>query len=186
MNRHVGASFTLSVLCVVFFAVILYEPEHPRPTAPPAEAPEPATDAPPPTPGVPLTEATSDPLLDDAARTPIPPTSSPRSRPLEDLASAEPAAPTRISTPPPDVSPTTPRPSAPDPPSVIQVVSRRQAVAPGRHPAFTQVGEGESLTDVALRVYGTSEAATALWRANRDIIARRETPLEVGLVLRTP
>jgi nucleoid-associated protein YgaU len=69
---------------------------------------------------------------------------------------------------------------------VIQIISRRQAVPPGPHSAFTQVGEGESLTDVAVRVYGTSEATSALWRANRDIIARRETPLEVGLVLRTP
>src|SRR4051812_39699741 len=62
MNRHVGASFTLSVLVVVFFAVVLYEPEHarhPRPAAGKAPAePKSASATPPsPTPGVPLTEA---------------------------------------------------------------------------------------------------------------------------------
>ncbi|SIN69696.1 hypothetical protein SAMN05444166_0198 [Singulisphaera sp. GP187] len=185
MNQHVGASFTLSVLVVVFFAVILYEPDHARPVSPPGSTSEPveATQAPPPTPGVPLIES---------AATAEPPASSITTRPLEAVALIEPEriAPPKLTTPPsrprPRVAPPAQPPAASDPPAVIQVVSRRQSPPPGRHSAFTQVGEGESLTDVALRVYGTSEASTALWRANRDIIAHRETPLNPGLLLRTP
>lgn len=52
--------------------------------------------------------------------------------------------------------------------------------------AFTQATEGESLTDVAVRVYGTSDAAKTLWMANRDLIERPETVLVAGTLLRTP
>ena len=65
MNRHVGASFTLSVLIVVFFAVALYRPDPPRSPAPastesrvPGKSPgSTASRVPEATPGVPLTEA---------------------------------------------------------------------------------------------------------------------------------
>lgn len=191
MNQHVGASFTLSVLVVVFFAVILYEPDHARsvpPTSPnPATAPTEATQAPPPTPAVPIIESAATTAPNPESPSPL--TASP-SRPKEDVASldSDRAAPPKITALPPrtQASPTSQRPAPPDPPAVIQVVSHRQSPPPGRHSAFTQVGVGESLSDVALRVYGTSEATIALWRANRDIIAHRETPLNPGLLLRTP
>ncbi|AGA28574.1 LysM peptidoglycan-binding domain-containing protein [Singulisphaera acidiphila] len=184
MNRHVGASFTLSVLVVVFFAVILYEPDHTRSRVPASE-PEPVEASPtppPPTPGVPLIESTANLLPEPSPTLAASPSSS---RPIEAVVSLAPVPPPK----PPAPSPRA-RVPAPDPRAVVQVVSRRQPPSPppppGRHSAFTQVAEGESLSDVALRVYGTSEATTSLWRANRDIIARRETPLAPGLVLRTP
>jgi hypothetical protein len=55
-----------------------------------------------------------------------------------------------------------------------------------RAEAFTIVELHEELDDVALRVYGTSKKAETLWRANQDLIPRRNAPLPVGLRLRTP
>ena len=51
---------------------------------------------------------------------------------------------------------------------------------------FTQALEGETLRDVAIRVYGSSEEAESLWRLNRDLISRREGTLPPGTLLRTP
>jgi hypothetical protein len=52
--------------------------------------------------------------------------------------------------------------------------------------AFTTVGEGERLGDVALRVYGSLEAKSLLWAANRDQVADPDETLRTGLALRTP
>jgi|GEM_PF-1921570 len=52
--------------------------------------------------------------------------------------------------------------------------------------AFTRVEKNESLSDIALRVYGTPEAAAELWLVNRDILNNRENPLRAGLYIRTP
>jgi nucleoid-associated protein YgaU len=56
----------------------------------------------------------------------------------------------------------------------------------GPHGSFTVVKAGETLADVALRVYGTTREAASLWRANRDALLRPDSPLEVGMLLRTP
>jgi hypothetical protein len=56
----------------------------------------------------------------------------------------------------------------------------------GPRSAFTTVKEGESLDDVALRVYGSADQAEALWRANRDLLPRRDSSLRAGAALRTP
>ncbi len=56
-----------------------------------------------------------------------------------------------------------------------------------KHPGdFTVVKAGEALDDVALRVYGTTGEAALLWRANRDALERPDSPLKVGMLLRTP
>jgi hypothetical protein len=39
---------------------------------------------------------------------------------------------------------------------------------------------------VALRVYGTADETDGLWRANRDALPRRDSPLSPGTLLRTP
>src|SRR6185437_10577102 len=70
-------------------------------------------------------------------------------------------------------------------PARVRPVSRTRSV-PGPRSAFTVVDDGESLDDVALRVYGTAEKAPWLWQANRDLIARKESPLIAGTLLRTP
>jgi hypothetical protein len=52
--------------------------------------------------------------------------------------------------------------------------------------AFTVVGSNETIADVARRVYGNSEDAEALWRANRDVLPEPGSPLSPGMMLRTP
>ncbi len=56
----------------------------------------------------------------------------------------------------------------------------------GPRRSFTVVRAGETLGDVARRVYGPAGEAGALWRANRDALQRRDSPLAVGMLLRTP
>lgn len=56
----------------------------------------------------------------------------------------------------------------------------------GRRSAFTTVEDGETLEDVARRVYGSVDQAELLWRVNRDLLPRRSSPLAAGSVLRTP
>jgi len=64
--------------------------------------------------------------------------------------------------------------------------ARRTDVAREPRRAFTVAQAGETIEDVALRVYGTIDEADALWRANRDTLLRRDSPLSVGMLLRTP
>jgi|SRR5208337_2961155 len=52
--------------------------------------------------------------------------------------------------------------------------------------AFTTVKDGETLEDVTIRIYGSSDQLDLLWRANRDLLPRRNSPLSAGAVLRTP
>jgi hypothetical protein len=52
--------------------------------------------------------------------------------------------------------------------------------------AFTTVEKGESLADVACRVYGSEEAKETLWLANRDELTSPNGPLRPGSSLRTP
>jgi hypothetical protein len=54
-----------------------------------------------------------------------------------------------------------------------------------QHP-FTAVRQGETLRDVAIRVYGSADDLDSLWRANRDVLPRKDSPLAAGSVLRTP
>jgi hypothetical protein len=68
-----------------------------------------------------------------------------------------------------------------------------QPAAPGLEPshgnarsAFTTVKDGETLGDVSIRVYGSLDHAELLWRANRDLLPRRDSALRSGEVLRTP
>lgn len=51
---------------------------------------------------------------------------------------------------------------------------------------FARVRAGETLNDVARRVYGDPAAAALLWEANRDQLTRREGSLPAGTLLRTP
>ena len=61
------------------------------------------------------------------------------------------------------------------------------SVAPAEpRSSFTTARDGESLDDVAVRVYGSADQVDALWRANRDLLLRRDSPLKAGDMLRTP
>jgi hypothetical protein len=65
-------------------------------------------------------------------------------------------------------------------------VTHRQSREVPAHDAFTEAYEGETLRDVASRVYGSPEEDEALWRLNRDLIGRRDDTLSAGTLLRTP
>ena len=51
---------------------------------------------------------------------------------------------------------------------------------------MTIVDSGETLDDVAIRVYGSRSGVETLLRANRDVVTRRKGPLKTGLQLWTP
>ena len=65
---------------------------------------------------------------------------------------------------------------------------KKERIEVARQPGspFTIALANETLQDVALRVYGSGTVADSLWRANRDALARRDSPLSAGMVLRTP
>jgi hypothetical protein len=52
--------------------------------------------------------------------------------------------------------------------------------------SFTTVKDGETLEDVTIRIYGSSDPLDLLWRANRDILPHKNSQLSPGTVLRTP
>ena len=95
---------------------------------------------------------------------------------------APPRAPVRVATKRAGRDEATPRPIA----GRIESTHRRRAVDRLAHAPFTVVGSGESITDVARRVYGTADDASILWKANRDILTAPDAPIEPGTVLRTP
>jgi hypothetical protein len=65
-------------------------------------------------------------------------------------------------------------------------VPRKPDSARSAQSAFTTVRESETIEDVSSRVYGTSEHGDLLWRANRDTLPKRNSPLSTGMLLRTP
>jgi hypothetical protein len=64
--------------------------------------------------------------------------------------------------------------------------NRRSVGVPDHRSAFTVVGPDETIEEIAFRVYGSSDSAETLWRANRDTLPRRDSPISAGMVLRTP
>jgi hypothetical protein len=52
--------------------------------------------------------------------------------------------------------------------------------------AFTTALESETIEDVSSRVYGTPDYGDMLWRANRDTLPQRNSPVSTGMLLRTP
>ncbi len=142
MNENVGASFGLSVLVVIFFAVALYQPE-------------------PPSPAIALPTAKAEPV--EAQAPDLTPTHAVVAR--ADV----------------QVVPVSRRVVQPEP-----APSRRKAERIEPRGPFTKVREGESLTDIAARVYGSETASKALWFANRDRLDDPDAPLSPGSILRTP
>jgi nucleoid-associated protein YgaU len=71
--------------------------------------------------------------------------------------------------------------NAPVRPAATRRTIQRQAPS-----SFTTVRPGETLADVARRVYGDESAASSLWQANRDQLDDGDDPLRPGTPLRTP
>ncbi len=82
-------------------------------------------------------------------------------------------------------APRVPRPEGGDPAPEIKE-SRLFPLIPEPRSAFTVVRKDETLRDVAVRVYGSADQLDSLWRANRDLLPRADSPLPAGSVLRTP
>ncbi|MCA1684716.1 MAG: hypothetical protein LC745_01770, partial [Planctomycetia bacterium] len=72
------------------------------------------------------------------------------------------------------------------PPTPAAVEERAGHVDAEPRGAFTRVRAGESLADVARRVYGADDALKTLWLANRDLLDRPDAPVTPGSILRTP
>ena len=164
MNKNVPASFGLSVVIVLFFAVILYQPDPPPskagavektaasdPSQPPQTKPGEAAVATAAVAGKPIASTLKAPKRD--ARPIIMPVAVVVERPKETA--------------------TARRVVIPDPPNEPKG-------------AFTHARAGESLTDVAQRVYGDADQDKKLWLVNRDVLDRADAPLRPGMLLRTP
>ena len=183
MNEHAGPACALSVLIVGIFAVLLHERD--QPPLPSKSAIRNAADAkaglPDPDPG----NLALSPIRETALISPPP---SPRTSILKEAATPTPARKPEPSKRPaePDRSVSGSRTSLPGGKAsqTRKVVPRPPP--PGPRSPFTVVESGETLADVATRVYGSPEAREAVWKANRDQIARIDSPLARGTLLRTP
>jgi nucleoid-associated protein YgaU len=183
MDKNVSASFTLSLLVVTFFAVALYQPDSrlQSSTARTKRSPvaRPVED-----------RAAAGPLRQPDLSAPVAPEpTKPDSKVA--LARSRGAGISQVQVtrhvdplPAPAVEarkviaprnePTRP-PQGPSTPSVTEPRG-----------AFTSVRSGETLPDVARRVYGPGGDAERLWKANRDLIEKKDSPLRPGTMLRTP
>jgi hypothetical protein len=168
MDQHLGASITMSFGLVVLFAIALYQPDQtPLPQADP-EVTAAKPERPAPTPQAPLPELTpSEPL----AGRPSPAAIAPDAGGMRPIATAVSRA-----------DPIDPVPHQ----SSARAPTRQSVPVLPPCDGFTQSLEGETLRDVAIRVYGSSDDAESLWRLNRDLLRRREGILPTGTLLRTP
>jgi hypothetical protein len=163
MNRYPGASIALSFALVAVFAVILYQPDH-----------------------APLPRARESASVIGPVPSPAPPPEPP-------LTAAEPliAAPGPVLNPPPRAivpvaSATRPVATAERAGDHTDSGTHRPAVVAPVQEGFIVALEGETLRDVALRVYGSADEGEGLWRLNRDLVGRQDALLGAGTLLRTP
>ena len=178
MNEHAGASCALSVLIVIVFAVLL-DDRNPPPLRP-AGKPEATAqiDVPPPTPSpLPAPRTAKPPAVAPVLPVPLLPSAPPpRPAPLE--------RPTVTEIPQPEVRPVAVPSVAPIMPTPPPAKLRPRST--GARSSFVEVEAGETLADVATRVYGSAESLEAFWKANRDQLAKPDSPLIRGTLLRTP
>ena len=170
MNEHAGPACALSGLIVGFFAVLLHD-------------------------HMPVATLSRTPGREKVAvgafelspiTSPVPPPLPPASAPRESariLPSITPVTLDWASTPDPS-----PFVSSPLKKTKLGSVGRVSDLKRPTSPrsAFAMVAEGESLPEVAERVYGSRLASEALWKANRDQVERVDSPLAIGTLLRTP
>jgi nucleoid-associated protein YgaU len=160
MSQQLGPTYFLSVLVVIGCAITFYRAEKP------AYSPSP-----------PVARAQREETIVE------PDVGSGNHRPEPDsarlVAGAGTSTPRRESTPVTSAEPRRAQVTAP----VMRPVLRRQSVTRG---AFARTEEGDTLEDVALRVYGTPGRAEALWKANRDQLTNPGAALAGGMLLRTP
>jgi hypothetical protein len=178
MNEHAGPACALSVLIVGFFAVLLHDRGQSTPTANPiaqnrsASVPDRVVS--------PAKDGSPRPIREPQLASPTP-TASASAKMVE-----APSPSTSIEFAPISPSkPPSPSTAAPKPLMSGGEVARTPRALPVRTP-FTVVLSGETLADVATRVYGSSDSTRDLWKANRDQVARIDSVLARGMLLRTP
>jgi hypothetical protein len=186
MNEHAGPACALSGLIVGIFAVLLHD-RNPPPPVPPSPARGVSSASPrggaPSSPDTPAAIRPAPPR--EVAASPAPAEGASVARPTVALREIRVENPPTPGSPPPGPPPEAkarPRPSRPEPP----VEPPKKPTPPFPRSSFAIVEPGESLADVAARVYGSKEAAEALWKANRDQVERVDSPLARGTLLRTP
>jgi hypothetical protein len=208
MSRQAGPSIVLSVLIVCFFAVALFQRDLPRSRAKGgrSQARESVARTSPPAPGRTQSGQARDEARNSQAA--VPSKTSPVSgdRPIFDSALRAPSAAKALDSAPPGVRPRrsgppvahgSDRPGEPirqasaraagrTPQPVSTAPPRKTGPARNARSAFTSALESETIEDVSSRVYGTPEHADLLWRANRDTLPQRNSPLVTGMLLRTP
>ncbi len=202
MNRQIIPSMILSVLIVCFFSVLLHDRDKPRsglkrepePASSPdwaSQAAGTAVNSPPAADPRPAEKEPARPQLQPhvpVQSAPVPPPVRPeqpaRRDPLPSPTRSEPVATIPLETAPRDDARRSSPASPAQPPTTHQAPS--PAVATRPRSAFTTVQQGETLEDVAIRVYGSSDQVDLLWRANRDLLRQKDSPLHAGAVLRTP
>ena len=182
MNEHAGPACVLSVLIVAAFAILLHD-KNPPPTNPQTPVRE-ITDALPRS--VPnIAPASTASRGRQAEGAPVPPPSPAKQGEMvavpitapEKLAAT--AASGGLSPPPAEARSEGGKDEA-------KPEGARRPTPSGPRPPFTVVGPGETLIDVARRIYGSTDATQAIWKANRDQLERIDSTLARGTLLRTP
>jgi hypothetical protein len=202
MSRQAGPSIVLSVLIVCFFAVALFQRDLPRTQS--ARRRSPAREAvartAPPDTSPTRSAPHAAPVAASSARQ-----GATASRPERDSICARPI---RSPAPAPDsrlldrrldrskdhssnrlgkqIHNAPARASSRMLPASSAGVQRTTEPTRSARPAFTSALESETLEDVSSRVYGTPEYGDVIWRANRDTLPKRNSPLSTGMLLRTP
>lgn len=181
MNRRVGPSIVLSVSIVCFFAVALFQRDPPRSAR--ARSGLGGTELSPHTASV-----TEDVQVNRSQELPSPP------QPLKkEPARGDVQAHRGFRSEDRSIAQVQPAPArsqvAREAASIVTAgLQTADPVDLAREPvsAFTVVQANETIRDVAVRVYGSSEHVGTLWRANRDALPLLDSPLSSGIVLRTP
>jgi hypothetical protein len=174
MNRQVGPSIVLSVLIVCFFAVALYQRDPPRPPHGRARSDD----------GV----SRSGPSASSSSIQPASTNSAQPGSGWREVQARPIALGSDSSIPAFKPAPATTARSGGADSFRSEGLSNAQRIDGARRPAsaFTVVVANETLQDISRRVYGSSDLVESLWRANRDALSQKESPLTAGMVLRTP
>ena len=181
MNEHAGPACALSGLIVGLFAVLLHDKLPPSAPAPPQDVSArplgPRVETLPtilsPSPSMAQAPAVVSPALPVIVKTDQATPTTGHFR-QESTKSVVDSVPETMGQPPRS-------------PESDSSVGPKPIVSPlATRPTYAVVGPGESLPDIAARIYGSRDATQSLWKANRDQVERVDSPLANGILLRAP
>ena len=196
MNRQVGPSIVLSVLIVCFFAVALFQRDPPRASPQQkrgvlggvidgslsAQSTTPDFSSSRPIASTARSKVSSVSIVSSARRS--------TNNSVSGRNAEGPGVGAVLNSTAPSRRPASVRsPSSPIASSSTLPTARtvgRSAAARRPRSAFTVVEADETISDVALRIYGTTDEVESLWQANRESLQSRDSPISSGMLLRTP